>query len=130
MSIKLPVVAAVAAAAMMFGAPAAQANLVVNGGFETGNLTGWSLTNNLDGNTGVSTSSFYVHSGRFGLFFGNVGSDAILSQTLATVAGTTYDVSFWFHNQGGTPNQIALAFGGTQIFNQTNTGPANWTEYS
>jgi hypothetical protein len=129
MIIRFPVVAAVAVMALMFGTPAAQANLVVNGGFETGTLSGWTLSNN-DGFTNVSTNPFYVHSGTHGLAFGNVGSDATLSQNLATVAGTTYDVSFWFHNEGSTPNQIALDFGGTQIFSQTNTGPANWTEYS
>jgi hypothetical protein len=131
MSLKLSVVAAVAAAAMIFSAPAAQANLVTNGGFETGNLSGWSLTNNLDGDTTVSSNSFYVHSGEFGLSFGNVGSDAVLSQTLATAIGTTYEIDFWYHNEGGTPNQLTLAFGGTSVFNQTNTTtPTIYTEYS
>jgi hypothetical protein len=132
MKIKL---AAVAVAAMMLNSPAARAvELVQNGGFETGDLTGWSLSNNIDDNTFVSNAPFYapfyVHSGTFGLVFGNVGSDAILSQTLATVAGTTYDISFWFHSNGATPNDISLAFGGTTIFSRTNTEPGDWTEFS
>lgn len=36
--------------------PAAAANIVLNGGFETGDFTGWTLTNTEGGNTGVDDS--------------------------------------------------------------------------
>jgi hypothetical protein len=128
MNVKLSIVAAVSAAAVMFGAQAARADLVVNGGFETGTLSGWTLSNASD--TWVSTSPGYVHSGSYGLEAGNVGSDSVLSQTLTTVAGTTYDISFWLYSDGQTPNDFTVAFGGTQIFQQTNMPTFGYTEFS
>ena len=54
-------------------------NLVVNGGFETGDFTGWTETQNL-GATFVSPS--YAHSGNDGAALGAVGSDNSLAQRL------------------------------------------------
>jgi hypothetical protein len=105
----------------------AQANVVQNPGFEAGDLTDWTLTNNL--NTGVGGTSFYAHSGTYGLFFGNVGSDAILSQTLSTSAGTAYSISFWLDMDPRTPNDVNLSFGGTQVFSATNIPATGWTEF-
>lgn len=67
---------------MLVASAGASANLVTNGDFSAGG-SGWTLT----GNTGWSS------------FPGNwtdgaVGSDAFLSQTIATIAGQTYDISF------------------------------------
>src|SRR5947208_1219010 len=61
-------------------------NLVTNCGFETGSLSGWSLTGNT-GFTGVAGGGT-PHTGSFGVFEGPVGSDGFLNQTLPTVAGT------------------------------------------
>jgi len=41
---------------------------------------------------------------------GGVGSDAILSQTFATVPGETYRVRFFLGSDGETPNQIRVYF--------------------
>ena len=47
---------------------------IVNGGFETGDFTGWSRSGN-QGFTSVTTSPFYVRSGTYGAFLGPIGSD-------------------------------------------------------
>lgn len=60
----------------------ASANLVTNGDFSAGG-TGWTLT----GNTGYNSFPGTWHNGA-------VGSNAFLSQTIATVSGQTYEVNF------------------------------------
>ncbi|HUP08840.1 MAG TPA: PEP-CTERM sorting domain-containing protein [Caldimonas sp.] len=104
---------AIVGAAAMLLVGAVHANLVTNGGFETGNLTGWSLT----GNTsfiGVQCPgpSSAVQSGNCSGFFGPVGSLGGIAQTLATVAGATYDISFWLSSDGGIPSQFVFNWDG------------------
>ena len=70
----------------------AQANLVTNGGFETGDISGWSL---VGGERPTKTSTDFVHSGTYAFReYDNFGF-ATLSQVITTVAGTSYDLSFW-----------------------------------
>jgi hypothetical protein len=83
--------------------------LIQNGGFETGDLTDWTLVgdtsqggslyngviNNQSLNDG--TGGEYVHSGEYGMFLGDTIL-ATLSQSFATVPGEEYQVSFWVDN--------------------------------
>jgi hypothetical protein len=124
MNIKLVSLAFVAATA--FTTPCA-ASLVVNGGFETGDFTGW--TGGFPDNVVFTGNSDYVHSGTFGVGFG-AAYLSNLSQSLSTVTGTTYDVSFWLNRNGHSPNEVSLAWGGTKIFDQSNILASGWTQYS
>jgi hypothetical protein len=69
----------------------AQAGLITNGGFETGDLTGWSVS----GDGSVFVPDFDPHSGVY--FFMGLDNDdfSTLSQSFATTSGQTYDFSFW-----------------------------------
>lgn len=81
-------------------APSAGANLLTNPGFETGDLTGWTLTNPDGGGDAVSCSggSFFAGAseGSCAMLMngGNVTPDAILEQAFATTLGTTYSLTF------------------------------------
>ena len=117
--------------------------LVQNAGFETGNFTSWALagsagTVNFVGNaTSLSNGSrrhpvyygsYYLHSGAYAAFLGQNGDLAYLSQTLPTVAGQTYLLSFWLANPeklaapSPDPNEFMVAWNGNTIFDQSNMG--------
>ena len=87
----------------------------MNGGFETGDFTGWTRSGNL-GFTSVTNSPFYVNSGNFGASLGPVGSDGFLSQTLQTTPGTAYIVSFALRSDGLTANDFSASWGGQTFF--------------
>jgi hypothetical protein len=107
------------ATALMF-AGSAKAELVVNGGFETGNFTGWTQFGDPDF-TGVD--SFFAHSGSFAAFFGPSTPGGI-SQTLATVAGATYQVSFWVLQESGADNSFEFNWdGGSPEYSVTDANP-------
>ncbi|MBL8470913.1 MAG: PEP-CTERM sorting domain-containing protein [Rhodocyclaceae bacterium] len=119
-----------AACAIALVASQANAELVTNGGFETGDLSGWTQFGNT-GFTGVTTSSFYVHSGIDGAFFGPVGSTGGISQTLATTPGATYHIEFWLSNGGGTTTSFAWHWGGaTPAPSFSNSGGFGMTQFT
>lgn len=109
-------------------APSANAavELVSNGGFESG-LTDWTQAGNT-GFTGVDGS--LVHSGASAFFTGPIGSDGFLSQAIATVAGTVYDISFWVANDGGATADFGVAFDGNSLYNETDVAGYGYTLFT
>ena len=84
----------------------AQAQLVTNGSFETGDFTGWTLTGNT-GFTGVEcpgAPNAGPGDGNCDAFLGPVGSNGTLSQVLNTLPGRFYNINFDFQPDGGVPS--------------------------
>jgi len=121
-------------------APAARANLVVDGDFtqDVGQAPGtdgdaWTLTGNtgfngsdVDGPVGPSENAWDN---------GAVGSDAYLSQTLSTIAGDEYSIGFWLLPGGVTSGDLALgnveddevSWDGVQLFDYNLSGSLTTT---
>ena len=99
-------------------ASSASAQIVTNGGFETGDFSGWTGVGN-NGFQGVASGGV-EHSGTFGAFFGPVGSVGGISQTIATTAGDTYTFSFWLQDDGGAPSSFEADWNGASVFSLSN----------
>ena len=77
---------------------AADNNLLVNGGFETGDFTGWDK-----GWYNPAIDSTVTHSGSYSMKTGNTASQyqtMIKSQKIAVEANTDYTVTFWYYYDG------------------------------
>jgi hypothetical protein len=104
----------------------ATAGIVTNGGFETGDFTGWTLSGNTDF-VGVTTG--IAHTGDYAAYFGSDGSLGFLSQNLATTAGTSYELNFFLASDGQTPSEFDVTFGGA-TFSQNDLALSSYTSES
>ena len=83
--------------------------LVSNGGFETGDLTGWTYSSGCGSAGGLAHSnSQNAHTGSWYYFDGCTSYADELSQTFLTIPGDAYIISFWLTNDGCcSPIEIA-----------------------
>ncbi|WP_077034098.1 PEP-CTERM sorting domain-containing protein [Pelomonas sp. KK5] len=110
-------IAIAALAALGVALPASAAELVSNGGFEAGSLTGWSgsvLSNPYSGVYCAGAGS--APEGSCEAFLGTDGASDTLSQVLSTVAGQSYTISFAFQGDGSTPSSLSVSFGGQSVY--------------
>ncbi len=112
-------------------------NLVMNCGFETGDLSGWTV---LGDTTGVGVDTFDAHSGTYGAFLAGYGSVAAgntnytdLRQMLSTKLGQRYSLRYYtayFPSATVRPDNVFFAeIGGSRIDAslQSNVTSAPWT---
>jgi hypothetical protein len=103
-------------------------NLVTNGGFETGDFTGWTLNAS---STKVAKTLGLVHAGKYSANLGQSKTMGYLSQTLATSFGQTYQISLWLRNKknsrGATPNEFQVQWEGTTLSDRVNIPYGAWT---
>lgn len=96
-------------------AASARANIVTNGGFETGDFSGWSTA------AAPAGSDFSVfaqpHSGAFSVkFSADAGQHDTMLQVLPTTSGQQYTLEFWVLNYGvGDDSLQVLWEGGTAL---------------
>ncbi|HZT30290.1 MAG TPA: hypothetical protein VFA33_10430 [Bryobacteraceae bacterium] len=94
-------------------------NILANGNFETGDFTGWTLIGSEDLRLNY-VGSFDPFQGAYNAYLGNLTAPAYILQTLSTIPGLDYDVSWWLHSDGGLPSQFRVLWGGQVIYDQTN----------
>ena len=116
-------------AALFLGLAHARADLITNGGFETGDFTGWTPGANSFPET-VQTSP--VHSGTYAAQIAGFSTNPdTLSQTISTSAGQLYDLSFWRSLTASGPTQtLTVSWDGIQVFSETNPGPQPYQMFS
>ncbi len=107
----------VAIGSFLGGASPARANLITNGGFETGDFTGWTAAPT----TLVTTAPFGNFSPHSGTHFAALGSLSLgtLSQTINDVAGQSYTLAMYLGSDGGLPNQFIVQWNGATLSDQS-----------
>jgi hypothetical protein len=114
-------------------------SIVLNGGFETGDFTAWTLV----GDTVIGSNIYntvtandifpgVTRSGNFGALLGESGFLATLTQNLPTRPGQLYQLSFWLNNSagGGGPQQFAARWNLTNtVLNLANPPAFTWTNW-
>jgi hypothetical protein len=105
--------------------PATADNLLINGGFETGDFTGWVDLNGLDNSDVIcpdptDPSSTPPVEGQCYGEFGPVGHMGTLAQGFNTQPGQSYEVSFALASDGGQSNAFVADFGGVTLLSATN----------
>lgn len=114
-----------------FGLTAAASAQVTNGGFETGDFTGWTQFGDTSA-TGVVFGNFLYdpvegdHHAAFGPVFGVGG----ISQTLALTAGNSYTLSFWLANLSSGPNSFSVDFDGVTLMSLVDNEGMAYTQFS
>jgi hypothetical protein len=120
----LPIVAVIS---VLVAAPrSASADLIVNGGFETADLTGWTQSGNAEF-TGVSFGN--AHTGDWALFSGPFESLGFISQHAHTTPGVTYVLTYFLQSDGSTPNEFQARLG-TNTVDFKNLPEFDYTEGS
>src|ERR1035437_6021329 len=108
-------------------------SLVQNGGFETGDFTGWTLNGDAGNFNYVDSSGSFVapHSGTYCALLGESGFLAYLSQTLPTAAGQKYLISLWLNNplkgSPSNPNEFSVSWNGSTLYDKVNVAKIGWT---
>ncbi len=96
--------------------------VVVNGGFETGDLTGYS-------SSGVSVDPLFI-GGEFGNYSARLSGSGFLEQDPTTVAGQHYIVSFYVAGDAdANSSSLQVFWDGAQILSQTDVTPG-FTKYT
>lgn len=120
------------AIALAATAAAQAAPVLVNGDFELGDFSGWTLVQDQGLNM---VDSGAQHGGDYSAFFGETGAPASITQSVATEAGHSYIVSFWLSNQGGSMNNIdthntfQLLLDGDTVYATSDKSATNYTLY-
>ena len=120
---------ALLAACVLGAAPVAHANTISDGGFENATWSDWTITHGSAGS--VLFLGSHAHSGGNAAWFGAIGGvDDQLSETFATVAGTTYVVDFWLAHSGSSGNDFGAWWNDTRLVGLVNASRFGYTEYS
>ncbi len=113
--------AALSFSALLLSLPShAATNLVSNGGFESGDFTGWSGSAVVPLNGVYCPGAGAVPEGNCAAYFGSLGSALTLQQSFATTVGTPYLVNFSFQGDGDVPSSFAVLWGAQTLYSVSN----------
>ena len=120
--------------AIVFATSSTAVAALVNGGFETGDLTGWTQVGT-DPGVSLYVAPFNPHSGTYHATTGYSADWQYIGQDIATTLGQSYTVDFWLSNGDATPggdNRFVARWNGTtkiDLLNLPYDSP-DYTHYS
>jgi len=117
------------AAAVMLASGAHATELVTNGGFETGDFSGWTI-DAVSYPMAVVTN--LVEAGSYaGRIAGFAFAPDTLAQDIHDVSGQSYQVSFWRWQDPFAPNGLDVTWNGVSIFSEVdNVANAGYEHFS
>lgn len=133
---------------MLPGMAWADINLVQNPGFETSDLTGWTLLNGSGMCIAVASGGGFfgcqpppppmiAPRGNYSLYDGPYGDTRSVTQDVATLPGVGYNVGFWLANAPANPDHpesvrfIDITFGATNLVSLANQAAYfDWIHYT
>jgi len=102
-------------------------NLVTNASFES-NLTGWTTSGFAGVGFDFGIDSTMAHTGSRSFQGGAIESLGFLTQTIATVAGASYNIDLWLASDGFLPNQFQVLWNGAVVFDRSDIFPQAFTQ--
>ena len=107
-------------------------NLVVNGGFETGNFNSWTHSGDANGFDIVGDDPTFAHSGTHYAALGSFPDSGSLEQSLNTVPGRLYTLQFFVANfisaGGGSASSFEVYWNNVLVYSTSNPPVSNYWE--
>ena len=128
---RFAVAAAVVVLGISFGIAPAKADLITNGGFESGDFTGWNLNATF---TSVLATGF-IGNAHSGLFFAGLGDSSptfgSLDQAVLDTPGDVLTLSYWLASDGLLPNYFQAFWNGNPLSGSAlnNSGAFPYTQF-
>ena len=107
---------------------AARGQSIVNGGFETGDFTGWTQGGNYAASdvvippNSINDAAHQPHSGLWQGWFGANPTSSFISQSLNLSGGSVYTIDFWLSNPIAGTASFQVDFGGVTLTNSLTQG--------